>query len=392
MINQAIILAAGEGQRLRPFTVTRPKVMLSIAGKPILQYVIEALAQNGVRKIVVVVGYRKEQIFDHFGTGEEFGVELVYLTQERQLGTAHALSQARGAMKGEFLVMAGDNLIDADTISGFLSTKPPAVLLKQVPDASRYGVVRVEDGHVKGIMEKPAEAQGNTINTGTFAFDQHIFDAIGHELDIPDVINEMLKQGISVSATETQGMWLDVVYPWDLVQLNSAILAGIPGKLGGTIEAGTTIKGTVSIGKDTIIRSNSYIVGPAVIGENCDIGPNVCILPSTSIGDNVKISQFTTIDNSVIGDDVSVGPASVVEDSVIDKGCVLKGHFTACSGEADVKVDEEYHDITIGAMMGIGCTAENVIVAESGTIVGNYCQIKAMKSLSGRIPDKARIY
>ena len=97
-MKQAVILAAGEGQRLRPFTVNRPKVMLFIAGKPILQCVIEALAQNGIRDIVLVVGYHKEQILDYMGSGEQFGVNLTYVTQERQLGTAHALSQAKKAI------------------------------------------------------------------------------------------------------------------------------------------------------------------------------------------------------------------------------------------------------------------------------------------------------
>ncbi|MEE8419212.1 MAG: nucleotidyltransferase family protein, partial [Dehalococcoidales bacterium] len=92
-MKQAVILAAGEGQRLRPFTVTRPKTMLSIADKPILQYVIEALAQNGIQDIIIVVGYRREQIFDYMGNGERFGVDITYKIQERQLGTAHALMQ-----------------------------------------------------------------------------------------------------------------------------------------------------------------------------------------------------------------------------------------------------------------------------------------------------------
>jgi len=91
--------------------VNRPKVMLSIAGKPILQYVIEALAQKGIRDIVLVVGYHKEQVLDYFGSGELFGVDLTYVTQERQLGTAHALAQAKGAIKDSFLVLPGDNLI-----------------------------------------------------------------------------------------------------------------------------------------------------------------------------------------------------------------------------------------------------------------------------------------
>src|SRR3990170_3573442 len=102
-MKQAVILAAGEGQRLRPFTVTKPKAMIAIAGKPILQYVVEALARNGIRNIVIVVGYRREQVFNYMGSGERFGVNITYITQERQLGTAHALMQAREVVENEFL-------------------------------------------------------------------------------------------------------------------------------------------------------------------------------------------------------------------------------------------------------------------------------------------------
>jgi len=102
-MKQAVILAAGEGQRLRPFTVNKPKTMLAIADKPILQYVVESLAQNGIRNIAIVVGYRREQIFDYMGDGEQLGVNIVYVTQERQLGTAHALMQAKDIVEDEFL-------------------------------------------------------------------------------------------------------------------------------------------------------------------------------------------------------------------------------------------------------------------------------------------------
>jgi UDP-N-acetylglucosamine diphosphorylase/glucosamine-1-phosphate N-acetyltransferase len=391
-MKQAVILAAGEGQRLRPFTVTRPKVMLSIAGKPILQYVIEALAQNGIREIIVVVGYRKEQIFDHFGNGEQFGVNIVYITQDRQLGTAHALKQTGDIVQEQFLVLNGDNLIDAETITDFISTKPPAILLKKVTDVGRYGVVTIEGDIVKGIIEKPSDARDDRINTGIYTFTNEIFDFIGDTLDIPDVVNDLLSQGHTVNGVESQGTWLDVVYPWDIMKLNGSILGRIPAILGGTIETGAIIKGQVSIGKDTIIKSNCYIVGPVVIGENCDIGPNVCILPSTSIGDNVSISPFTTIEHSVISDDVTIGPSSIIENTVIDKGCVIRGHFNACSTEAEVKVDNEYHSVNVGAMIGTGCTIGSNSLAEPGTILGNYCQVNAMKVIHGRFPDRTRVY
>ena len=390
-MKKAVILAAGEGQRLRPFTVTKPKAMLSIAGKPILQYAVEALAQNGIRDIVIVVGYHREQVFDYFGTGEQFGIDISYVTQEKQLGTAHALAQVKKTVKGEFLLLPGDNLIDGDTIARFVTAKPNAVLVKTVENPSRYGVVLTDDGLVKSIVEKPKEAESNSINTGIYAFTSDVFDFIEDRLDIPDVLNAMLEQGQPLRVQETEGTWLDVVYPWDIVKLNNAVLRRVTARLGGTIESGAFIKGPVTVGKDTIIRSGSYILGPVVIGENCDIGPNVCILPSTSIGNNVVVSPFSVLENSVIGDDVNIGPASVIQDSVIDQGCVIKGHFNACSGEAELKIGDECHTVNVGAMLGMDCRLGNSVVAQPGVIVGNYCQIQAMKLISGKLPDRSYV-
>jgi len=256
------------------------------------------------------------------------------------------------------LVLPGDNLIEADTIAQFVATKPAAVLVKRVDNPARYGVVTIEQGVVKGIVEKPKEARSNIINTGIYAFTTEIFSFIEAELDIPDALNNMIAKGYPINAKEIDGTWLDVVYPWDILSLNGAILHQIPANVGGTVETGVSLKGLVSVGKDTVIKSNSYIVGPVVIGDNCDIGPNVCILPATSISDNVTISPFTEIRNSVIGDDVNIGPSCIIQDSVIDKGCVIKGHFTA----------------------------------STGVIVGNYSQIQALKLISGRLPDRSLVF
>lgn len=391
-MKQAVILAAGEGQRLRPFTVTRPKTMLSIADQPILQYVVEALAQNGIQDIIIVVGYRREQIFDYMDSGERFGVNITYKIQERQLGTAHALMQVRELTGNEFLVLPGDNLIDANTIKQFLNVRPEAVLVKKMESSARYGIVSAEGNNVREIIEKPLESGSDVINTGIYSFTDKVYDYMDAELGIPDAINNMIADGRAVTSQETGGTWLDVVYPWDMLSLNDAILHQLSPSQGGTIEAGATIKGQVTIGKDTIIRSNSYIVGPIIIGENCDIGPNVCILPSTSIGDNVVIAPFTEIENSVIGADISIGPGSIIQNSVIDRGCTIKGHFTACSGEVEMRANDSFHQVNVGAMLGVGCSIGNSVAVQPGVILGNYCQVQAMKLLSGNLPDKSSVY
>lgn len=390
-MKQAVILAAGEGQRLRPFTVDRPKVMLSIGDKPILQYVIESLAQNGIRRIVLIVGYRKEQVCDFLGSGECLGVEITYITQERQLGTAHALLQAKAVTDAEFLAISGDNLIEANTIAEFMTAKPEAMLVKRSDSPAKYGVVTFKRGAVKGITENPKAAKSNLINTGIYAFTREIFSFIESELDIPDALNKMLAQGYAINSVETTGTWLDAVYPWDILTLNDIALRKTPAELGGTIEPCVSLKGAVSVGKNTVIHSNSYLVGPIVIGDSCEIGPNVCLLPATSISDNVVISPFTEIENSVIGSDVSIGPGCIIQNSVIDRGCTIKGHFTAYSGQTEIKSNQEYHLVDIGAMLGWGCNVGNNVVAQPGTIVGNCSQIQALKSISGRLHDRSLV-
>ncbi len=285
----------------------------------------------------------------------------------------------------------GGNLIEADTVAQFVTTKPNAILVKKVDNAVRYGVVNTEGNLVRDIVEKPKEAKSDIISTGIYAFTREIFDFIDAELGIPDAINNMIAQGYVIKAEETDGTWLDIVYPWDILSLNDAVLRQIPASLGGTIEAGASVQGLVSIGKDTVIRSNSYIVGPVVIGENCDIGPNVYISPATSIGDNVVISPFSELKNSVVGDDVSIGSSSIIQDSVIDDGCIIEGRFTACSGEAEVRINDEYHLVKVGAMLGVDCTVGSNVVAQPGVIVGNYCQIQATKLISGKLPDRSLV-
>ena len=386
-IVRAVILAAGEGQRLRPFTALKPKVMIPIANKPILQYVIEALAQNGVGDILIVVGYREGQVLDYFGSGERFGVKIGYVEQPQQVGTAHALKQVKGVIAGDFLVLSGDNIIEPDTIAQLLSVKPTAILIKRQENVSKYGVVTVRKGRVMEIVEKPEEAPSNLVNTGIYAFAPDIFPFLEREADLTSALGQMIGSGYSITAYETNYEWLDVVYPWDILKLNGSALKKVSPSVAGSVESGVTIKGLVSVGEGTQIRANSYIVGPVIIGDNCQIGPSAYILPATSIGENSVISPFSQIQNSVIGSDVEVAPGCVIQDSIIDRGSLLRGHFTAWSGEAVVEVDGEYHKLKVGAMVGEHCQIEENVNVRPGVIIGNHCRVKGLKVIGENIPD-----
>ncbi|MFA4836245.1 MAG: bifunctional sugar-1-phosphate nucleotidylyltransferase/acetyltransferase [Dehalococcoidia bacterium] len=386
-ITQAIILAAGEGQRLKPFTKLIPKVMLPIAGKPILQYVVETLAKNGVRRIVMVVGYRKEQVQDYFGSGKNFGVEIDYVVQPQQLGTAHALKQAKRLADDRFLVVSGDNILEPGTIAPLVTATSNTMLVRKLEDVSRYGVVILENGLIKEVIESPAKKTSNLVNTGTYVLTKDVFDFIGDEVRLTAVIQGMITHGYDIFAQETTEGWLDAAYPWDVLTLNELILNKISSSIGGNIEEGVTVKGLVSIGDGTLIRSNCYIVGPVVIGENCEIGPGVCIFPYTSIGRSVVISPFSIVRNSTIGDNVNIGPGSSIQDSVIAPGAIIGSHFATRSGEATVLVEGEYHRVKMGAIIGNYSDLGDNVIIEPGVIIGNNCRIKAMKVISENIPD-----
>lgn len=386
-IEQAVILAAGEGQRLRPFTVLKPKVMIHIANKPILQYVVEALALNGVRHIVMVVGYRKEQVQDYFGSGEKLGVEIDYIVQRQQLGTAHALRQARDVVGDSFLVLPGDNIIKPDTIAQLVEAKPGIILVKRQENISKYGVVTVKKGMVEEIVEKPQEATSKLVNTGIYVLDRGILEFIEEEGELPMVLKKMVTRGYPIAAQETDDTWLDAVYPWDILRLNDIALGDISQSVAGTVEKGVTLKGAVSIGRGTVVRAGCYLVGPLIIGEDSEIGPHACIFPATSIGDQVTISPFSQVRNSAIGNGARIGPGSILEDTIVDRGSVLGGHFSAFSGEAVIEVEGEYHEVNTGVVVGEHCDIEDNVIARPGVILGNHSRVRALKLLSGKIPD-----
>jgi len=390
-IERAVILAAGEGQRLRPFTVLKPKVMIPIANKPILQYVVEALAANGVRHIAMVVGYKKEQVQDYFGSGEKHGVEIDYIVQKQQLGTAHALLQARDMVGDRFLVLPGDNIIEANTIAPLVEAKPSIILVKKQANISKYGVVTVRRRMIEDIMEKPHETASRLVNTGIYALNRDVFEFMDGETELPTVLRNMIGRGSKIAAQETEDTWLDAVYPWDILRLNDVALSSISSGIAGTVEKGVTIKGAVCIGRGTVIRAGCYLVGPLIIGENSEIGPYTCLFPATSIGDYVTISPFSNIRNSAIGNGVRIGPGSTLEDSIVDRGSVIGGHFSAYSGKAVIEVEGEYHTVDTGVVVGEYCAIGNNVIARSGVILGNLSKIDTLNVLSGKIPDQSLV-
>ncbi len=392
---KAVILAAGEGTRLRPFTLTRPKVMLPVAGRPILQHVVQSLVASGLRDIVIVVGYKKERIMSYFGDGNMFGASIEYVVQEKQLGTAHALSLARSRLGSEFVVLGGDNIIDQKTVSGLLQCgNAPCVLFTDSDIPSKYGVMEVADGRVHRIVEKPQTREGNIINTGIYRLNAKTADLIvagvgDGQWGITDILRRELDR-VDLHAVRCEGLWLDAVYPWDLIHLNEMAMNMQGHDIAGVVEAGAVLKGPVQVGKGSRIRSGCYIEGPVIIGEGCDIGPNSTIFPSSYIGNGCNIEAHTMIANSILMSGVSIGSHSHICQGVFGEGVRAGPGLMAACGCGHVRVDDEFHKMDhIGGMVGDDAVIGSRVVIVSGVIVGGGCRVGDGAVLRSNVPDRS---
>ena len=392
---KALILAAGEGARMGPFTASVPKVMIPVGNRPLLEYVVQALVENGVRDLVLVVGYRRERIQSHFQDGKAFHARISYVTQTKQLGTAHAVWEARPHLEERFLVLNGSNMVDSRFVEDLLASRDkPAVLITQSERPRSYGVVTVRGKALVGITEKPTEVISNLINTGAYALDQRIFDEIERlakegKHDLPSAVSA-LAQGTEVEAIRTEGTWVDALYPWDLLRLNATALKGAHEVRAGTIEPAVTIRGRVSIGDGCVIRSGAYLLGPLALGPGCEIGPNAVLLPSTSLGKNVRIGAHTTVANSILMDDVILGPACVVQDGVVGSGVVAKAGLLAASGSGDVQIEGEWHTVAqLGALIGEDVEIGNGVSVTPGTVINERARVESGARLRGTIPSGA---
>ena len=392
---KAVILAAGEGKRLRPFTETMPKVMLSVGNKPILEHIFDSLKNTGIGEVIIVVGYKKEVIMEYFKNYKK--IKISYVTQDKQLGTAHALLQAKNHVKSPFVVIPGDNIIDKKSIANLIQDKSEySMLIKEHSHPSKYGVVFLEKGKLRRIVEKPSEDIGKFISTGIYKFPKKIFNDIEkisksgtHSLS--SVVETLVQHGKTINTIKAD-QWMDIVYPWDILDVNEAMINNVSSVKSGTIEKQVTIKGNVSIGKDTKIYSGCYIVGPVSIGEGCEIGPNACIFPSTTIGDNSVIHPFTEVKNSVIMKNTRIGSNSFISNSIVAKGTIIGNHFSSTEGENVVEIEDEFKKLkNLGAMIGEDCTIGSHVIVDPGIIIGRKCDISPIKHIIKNVSSGSKV-
>ena len=399
---KAVILAAGEGNRMRPLTYTRPKVMLTVANNPILEHLLIEAGKAGVREFIFIVGYHDEQVRDYFGSGDKWGVSIDYCTQRKQMGTADALKMVEGLVDGNFLVVNGDTVVGQKDIRSLTSRHENTLSVVEVEDTRGLGVVELRKGKVVRIYEKVEKPPSRMVNAGLYLFTPDIFDSISQtsksprgEYEITDSLQLLINQGRYISYQEIN-YWLDLGYPWDLLSANEFLMKTIEPRNLGEVEENVVIKGLVSIGKDTVVRSGSYIVGPVIIGQDCDLGPNCYLRPYTAIGDNCHIGAAVEVKNSIIMRGSKIPHHNYVGDSVIGEEC----NFGAGTKIANLRMDEK--NITVAGMdtkrrkLGaiIGDRVETGINAciNVGTVIGNNTHIGPGAMASGVISPDSRIF
>ncbi len=342
--------------------------MVPVANAPILEHVVESLAEVGVDQLVFVVGYRRQRIQTYFGDGDDWGVDIEYVVQEKQLGTGHAVLQAEDAVAGDFLVVNGDSLVDTSLVEALLSADGDAVAVTRSDQPTDYGVVDIEDGAVAGVEEKPRvyDAETETINAGVYRFDDAVFDAI-HAADRMSLTDALVRRAAEgrVEAVRVEG-WTDVSHLWDLVRVNSAAVDGDHD------------------GAD--VHPTAYVADEVALGEDARVGPNATVLAGTTVGDNATVGAGAVVGNSVVFEDARVGPNAVVRDAVLASDSSVGPNATVEGGRADVVVDGNlYRNVLLGGVVGDYSTVAGGATLEPGTVLENDSRVGTGATASGRV-------
>lgn len=347
---KGLVLAAGEGSRLRPFTFSRPKHLIPLLGKPMIRYGIDDLINCGVRDVGVVVGYFGDFIRDFLGDGSDFGVRLTYITQVRRLGIAHAIHLAieEGFVDRSFIVYLGDNIISngvGGNLRKFLEFGSDVfILLSRVKDPSKFGVAVLRDGRVVKLVEKPKEFISDLAVVGVYFFRdpdlvEKAFKTLKPswrgEYEITELIQWFIDNGYRVDYDIVSGWWKDVGTYEGLLEALYLLLDNISERVEGDVRG--EVVGRVVIEKDAVVEGRVY--GPAYIGRGVVIGRNASIEHFTSVEQGAKVLSGS-ISRSLILNEALVDVGRLrLKDSVIGVKSLIRA-FREIQGEAKLIVSD----------------------------------------------------
>jgi NDP-sugar pyrophosphorylase family protein len=323
----AVILAGGEGTRLRPLTNTRPKPLLPVLGKPCVEYIIRSLADAGVETAFLTCGYRSQDMVDALGNGKQFGLDLRFAFEEKPAGTAGAVKLLQDQLKGTIVVVSGDVLADVDIRSlvnyhrekGALAT----MALTTVDKPEEFGIVGLDtDGRIVRFKEKPKteEVFSNLINAGIYVLEPRALHDIptGEKFDFSkQLFPKLLERGEKLYGMALNGLWKDIGRPRDLLDANlkMAERKGQEVKIDGVNCSGRIVAASFN-------GRGFEVHGPSYIGDGAEIGAG-SVLRSCAIGSGAGIGKEVKISDSFLMDGCKIGEGSIMEGSLLGKGCVI---------------------------------------------------------------------
>jgi len=375
---KAVILAGGKGTDLFPLTQTRPKPMITLLGKPILQYLIKELKEIGLTEILIVTGYKGDQIRDYFKKGSEFGVCIHYADQGEKEGIESALLASEDFVKNEseFLLLFGDIVSEKGlmlrALNAFENTQADMTMtLTLRGDTGDFGIVDIDSmGMVKkaGIKKAEPKAQSNYVDAGCFVIRTDIFDEVKKQSSLSQAINNRIEKGDKVAAAIWEKEWIDIGKPWNIIEANKMLLSKLKVSTIAKdvyIAPNVELKNAVIIEEQTEISSGTVLNGPLYIGPNSYVGNNVLIRNHCSIGKGAIVGFGSEIKNSVLFDESKVYRLCYVGDSVIGKNSILS------SGVITVNTETPRKEVT----MNINGEKVNTGLMKLGAILGDNCEI-----------------
>jgi len=409
-----LILAAGEGKRLRPHTETRPKPLIPVFDRPLIMFVIDLLRGVGVDRFVFVVSYMKEIVQNATASMLRGVADVEYVDQGEPRGTAHAVSKALKEVDDDIVIVTyGDLYLDPLLVQNLTrdvdrvkkGLVDGVVYLSHVRDVSRYGKAIIDGERILRIEEKPLSGGEGYANVGLYVFRGKLLELVNEislsprgEYELTDIVGLATSRGYNIGYTLIdEEAWMDIAYPWNIIDLHKRLLRRLSGKIiKGEIDQQATIKGPVVVEENAKIRGATYIEGPAYIGREADVGPNSYIRPYTVIMEGSRIGFSVEVKESVIMEHVHASHLTYIGDSVIGE----HSNLGAGTITANLRFDEKTVKVAIdglrvdsgrkklGAMIGgYVKTGVNVSIMP-GVKIGSYSWIYPGVTVYRDVPPK----
>ncbi|HJL72759.1 MAG TPA: bifunctional sugar-1-phosphate nucleotidylyltransferase/acetyltransferase [Nitrospinaceae bacterium] len=385
---KALILAAGKGTKLNPFSNTRPIPMISVAGKTLLENSLCQLKNAGITDVYIVVGHHKERVQDFIAEKYSDGMNIHCLEQKKNAGIGDAVRQVKDKISpGEyFLLIYGDTLTDENICSkvqqSFHSFKCPVASICLPPSNESFGNVFLNaQMKITKIVEKPkGDNFGNYVLAGVFILPESFIGLLEkNKLSMEKSLKALVKED-SLMASMWEDEWLDIVYPWEILQANRIILDSWTESSiakSAVMESNVTIQGVVNIEEDVVIKAGAVLEGPCSIGRGTYIGNNSLVRSYTSIGSKCSVGYGVELKNCVVLDNSGIGRLSFVGDSVIGENVDLGAGCMTVNRTVDWQKVQVKNGKTslpsglvkLGAFVGDGVTIGAGNTIQPGTVV-----------------------